>query len=203
MNMRFAENLKKLRIERGLSQRELADRIYVARSTVGKWESGSRLPDAVMIFRLSRCLGVDTGTLLSIEEENDGSPNVILVDDSEIILTGGLPVLEATLPNATIAGFIRPSEGIEYARANKIALAFLDIEMGRMSGLELCQKLLEIDPRTNIVFLTAYADYSFDAWQTGASGFMLKPLTPEGVREQLQMLRCPFPMEDADAYIRI
>ena len=195
MYMRFAENLKKLRIERGLSQRELADMIYVDRSTVGKWENGKRLPDAVMILRLSRCLGVDTGTLLSIAEDNDGSPNVILVDDSEIILTGGLPVLEAALPNATIAGFTRPSEAVEYARANKVALAFLDIEMGRMSGLELCQKLLEINPRTNIVFLTAYADYSFDAWKTGASGFMLKPLTPEGVREQLQMLRYPFRWE--------
>ena len=199
MDTRFAENLKKLRIERGLSQRELADLIYVDRSTVARWESGSRLPDAVMIYRLSRCLGVDTGTLLSIAEENDGSPNVILVDDSEIILTGGLPVLETALPNAMIAGFTRPSEAIEYARANKIALAFLDIEMGRMSGLELCQKLLEINPHTNIVFLTAYADYSFDAWQTGASGFMLKPLTPEGVREQLQMLRYPFPTGSASA----
>ena len=199
MDMRFAENLKKLRIERGLSQRELADMIYVDRSTVGKWENGKRLPDAVMILRLSRCLGVDTGTLLSIAEENDGSPNVILVDDQEIILTGGLPVLEAALPNATIAGFTRPSEAIEYARANKVILAFLDIEMGRMNGLELCQKLLEINPCTNIVFLTAYADYSFDAWKTGASGFMLKPLTPEGVREQLQILRYPFPIEGVGA----
>ena len=199
MDMRFAENLKKLRIESGLSQRELADLIYVDRSTVGKWENGNRLPDALMILRLSRCLGVDTGTLLSNEEENDASPNVILVDDEEIILTGGLPVLEAALPNATIAGFTRPSEAIEYARANKIALAFLDIELGRMSGLELCLKLLEINPHTNIVFLTAYADYSFDAWETGASGFMLKPLTLEGVREQLQMLRYPFPMGSASA----
>ena len=122
MYMRFAENLKKLRIERGLSQRELADLIYVDRSTVGRWESGKRLPDAVMIFRLSRCLGVDTGTLLSIAEENDEVLKVILVDDQEIILTGGLPVLEAALPNATIAGFTRPSEAIEYARANQIAL---------------------------------------------------------------------------------
>lgn len=131
--------------------------------------------------------------------KNDASPNVILVDDREIILTGGLPVMEAALPNATIAGFTRPSEAIEYARAKRIALAFLDIELGKMSGPEPCQKLLEINPRTNIVFLTAYADYSFDAWKTGASGFMLKPLTPEGVREQLQTLRYPFPMEGAGA----
>lgn len=44
----------------------------------------------------------------------------------------------------------------------------------------------------NIVFLTAYPDYAVDAWKTEASGFMLKPLTPESVKEQLNKLRYPF-----------
>ena len=192
MSMLFAETLKKLRAEKGLSQREMAEQVYVTRSTVARWESGSRLPDAVMISRLSKCLGVDVGTLLSAAAESDESLNVILVDDRKIILTGGLPVLEAAMPNATVTGFSRPSEALEYAKANRVALAFLDIEMGKMSGLELCQKLLEINPRTNVVYLTAYSDYAVDAWKTGASGFMLKPLTPEGVRDQLKRLRYPF-----------
>ena len=52
--------------------------------------------------------------------------------------------------------------------------------------------LLDINPRTNIVFLTAYPDYSLDAWKTEASGFMLKPMTPESIKEQLKKLRYPF-----------
>ena len=64
--------------------------------------------------------------------------------------------------------------------------------MGAASGLDLSRTLLEINPCTNIVFLTAYADYSLDAWNTEASGFLLKPLTPEGVKEQLKKLRYPF-----------
>ncbi len=198
MSMLFAETLKKLRAEKGLSQREMAEQVYVTRSTVARWESGSRLPDAVMISRLSKCLGVDVGTLLSAAAESDESLNVILVDDRKIILTGGLPVLEAAMPNATVTGFSRPSEALEYAKANRVALAFLDIEMGKMSGLELCQKLLEINPRTNVVYLTAYSDYAVDAWKTGASGFMLKPLTPEGIRDQLKRLRYPFYQGRAD-----
>ena len=191
MSMQFAETLKKLRTEKGLSQRDLAERVFVSRPTVVRWENGSRMPDAVMISRLSRCLDADAGALLSIAAESDDSPNVIIVDDRKIILAGGLPVLEEVLPNATITGFIRPSEAIEYARANRVALAFLDIEMGKTSGLELCQTLLEINPRTNVVYLTAYPDYSLDAWDTGACGFMVKPLTPEGVRRQLNKLRYP------------
>ena len=53
-------------------------------------------------------------------------------------------------------------------------------------GSELCRTLLEINPRTNIVYLTAYIEYSFDAWSTGASGFTLKPITAEGIRAQLK-----------------
>ena len=81
---------------------------------------------------------------------------------------------------------------------NQIALAVLDIELGTASGLDLCRELLKINPRTNVVFLTAYADYSLDAWKTKASGFLLKPLTLEDVKEQLKMLRYPFSMGGAD-----
>lgn len=191
MSMLFAETLKKLRTEKGLSQRDLAERVYVTRSTVARWENGSRLPDVAMMSRLSDCLDVDVSTLLATAMESDESPNVIMVDDRKIILSGGLPVLEAVMPNASVTGFTRPSEAIEFARANRIALAFLDIEMGKTSGLDLCRTLLEINPRTNVVYLTAFSDYAVDAWSTGASGFMLKPITPEGIRRQLANLRYP------------
>ncbi|MBQ6312098.1 MAG: helix-turn-helix domain-containing protein [Lachnospiraceae bacterium] len=113
MNMLFAETLKKLRKERGLSQTQLGKKMFVNNSTVARWENGSRLPDAAMIARLSKALEVDVGTLL------------------------------------------------------------------------------EINPRTNIVYLTAYPDYALDAWDTEACGFMVKPLSPERVRTQLKKLRYP------------
>ena len=49
--------------------------------------------------------------------------------------------------------------------------------------------LLDINPRINVVFLTAFGDYSLDAWSTGASGFLVKPITAEGVKAQLKNLR--------------
>ena len=192
MNMLFAETLRKLRLERGLSQIQLSEQLYVARSTIARWENGSRLPDAVMISRLSQCLGVDVSTLLSAAAESDEPPHVIMVDDSRIILSWGLPILKKAIPNAEVTGFTKPSEAIEYAKGNRIALAFLDIELGTTSGLDLCRALLEINPRTNVVYLTAYSEYSLDAWGTGASGFMLKPITTEGIQVQLDNLRYPF-----------
>ncbi len=191
MNMLFAENLRRLRTERGLSQRQLGEQLFVYHSTIARWENGSRLPDSTMILRLAECLGVDFSTLFRLAAQSETSPNVIMVDDSRVILSDGLAVLSEVMQNATITGFIWPLEAIEYAKANRIALAVLDIELGTASGLDLCGRLLEINPQTNIVFLTAYPDYSLEAWETEASGFMVKPLTAERVREQLKKLRWP------------
>ncbi len=49
MNNLFSETLKKLRTERGLSQTQLGKQLFVNQSTIARWESGNRLPDAAMI----------------------------------------------------------------------------------------------------------------------------------------------------------
>ena len=192
MSMLFAKTLRRLREERGLSQKQLGQKMFVNHSTVARWENASRLPDAMMILRLAKCLGVEVSELFQLAVQSDESPNVILVDDSKVILSEAVAVLGEVIPNATVTGFIWPKEAIEYAKMNRVALAVLDIELGTASGLDLCRTLLEINPRTNIVFLTAYPDYSLEAWKTEASGFMLKPLAAEDVMEQLKKLRYPF-----------
>lgn len=193
MRMGFADNLKRLREKKGLSSSDLAAQMYVSRSTVSRWENGSRLPDAAMLSRLSEILGVDVDTLLAAAAQSDEHPNVIIVDDVKPIVNGGVSVLEEVMPTATVTGFTKASDAIEYAKENRVAFAVLDIELGGVSGLELCRELLEINPRTNVVYLTAFREYSFDAWETGACGFMTKPLTPDAIRKQLTKLRYPFP----------
>ena len=192
MNMLFADTLKKLREEKGLSQTDIAKRMYVTPTTVSRWESSRRLPDAVMITRLSEVLGVDVNVLFNAAAQSDEQPIVIMVDDNKVILGGGMPIIEEVIPNASVTGFTKPSEAVEYAKTNRVALAFLDIEMGNISGLDVCRELLEINPRTNVLYLTAYKEYSFDAWDTGAIGFMIKPLTADSIKKQLKKLRYPF-----------
>ena len=188
----FAETLRKLRIEKGLSQKQLGDMLFIDQSTVARWENGLRLPESMMIPRLVKCLGVDANTLFNFAMESNDFPNVIMVDDDEIILSHALKILREIMPDATITGFIWPQEAVEYAKVNRVELAILDIELGTASGLDLCHTLLEINPCTNVVFLTAYPEYSIDAWSTEACGFILKPLTPEGVKGQLKKLRIPY-----------
>jgi len=192
MSNHFSNNLKTARKSKGLSQKTLAQMLFVSNTTVARWEKGTRLPDAEMIAKIAECLDVDVALLLSIGNE---TPNVIIVDDEKIILKGGIPIIKSVIPNAEVTGFTKPSDAVQYAKENKVDLAFLDIEMGMTSGLDVCQDLLDCNPKTNVIYLTAYMEYSFDAWETGASGFMLKPLTADGIREQLSRLRYPFVSE--------
>ena len=192
MSKSFADTLKQIRTEHGLSQQQLADKLFVDRSSIANWESGRRVPNALLITRIAETLGVDIGMLMtSVNEEEKAKPRVIVLDDEKIILRGEMITLEKVMPNASITGFSNPDDAITYAKSNNIRIIFSDIEMGAVNGIELSKEFLKINPRTNIIFLTAYADYSIDAWSTGASGFMVKPITEESLRKQLEHLRYP------------
>lgn len=189
MNSEFSKILKKKRHEMGISQETLAKKLFVTKAAVSNWEKGNRIPDTDMVIKIAKCLDIDISVLMS---DGNETPNVIIVDDEKIILKGGIPIIKSVIPNAEVTGFTKPSDAVQYAKENKVDLAFLDIEMGMTSGLDVCQDLLDCNPKTNVIYLTAYMEYSFDAWKTGASGFMLKPLTADGIREQLSRLRYPF-----------
>lgn len=66
--MQFCEKLKKLRAEKGVSQNELAEKIYVSRSAVAKWENGLGLPSGESLALLAEFFGVDKSELLSDPE---------------------------------------------------------------------------------------------------------------------------------------
>ena len=191
MKSAFSQMLKQKRIEMGLSQETLASKLFVTKSAVAHWEKGIRMPDATMLIKIADCLDIDVALLINAASQGNTAPNVIMVDDEKIILNGGIPILKSVLPEASIEGFTKPSEAIEYAKSHKVDLAFLDIEMGMTSGLDVCREILNCNPNTNVIYLTAYFDYALDAWSTGASGFMTKPLTADGIKEQLSRLRYP------------
>lgn len=187
----LAEILKKLRAEKNISQKDLAEMLYVDRSTVASWETGRRVPDAMMLTRIATCFGTDVNTLIGSACKISREPTVMVVDDEKIILNGSVSAVRRAMPGATVHGFSKPSAALDFARGERVDLAFVDIQMGSVNGLDLCRSLLEIDPNVNVVFLTARVDYSFPAWSTGACGFIVKPLTAKKIEEQLQRLRYP------------
>lgn len=63
-----------LRKEKGLTQRQLADRLYVTNKAVSKWELGRSLPDSATLEPLARALGVTVDELLAGEKRPEGAP---------------------------------------------------------------------------------------------------------------------------------
>ena len=62
--MPFSENLKRIRLEKGLTQQHLADALGVTRSTVAAYESGRIEPSIEKLLNLSSSLGVSLDELI-------------------------------------------------------------------------------------------------------------------------------------------
>ena len=73
----FAENLKKIRKDKGYTQEILAEKLNVVRQTVSKWEMGLSLPDVDMLSKIANVLETDVNILL------DGQ--ITTTDQSEIV----------------------------------------------------------------------------------------------------------------------
>ena len=69
--MQLCDVIKQLRNEKGLSQRHLAERVGIDKSTVALYESGKRLPSLSRLVSLSYALGVTTDFLLGISNRKD------------------------------------------------------------------------------------------------------------------------------------
>jgi len=78
-------------------------------------------------------------------------------------------------------------------------VAFLDIRMPGLSGLEVAAAAAQVSPRTQIVFVTAYDQYAIDAFERGAIDYLLKPIAPERLAATVQRLQARSGDHDADA----
>lgn len=185
----LGQKIRSLRVEKGLSQQQLADLMFVTRKTVGNWESGTRMPDVAMLSRLAKLLDVRSYELLDVLAGPDTPPNIILVDDEAATLKASLHILSDTLPNVEAFGFQAGQVALDFAAGTRVDVAFLDVVLLGENGVDLARGLMELNPRTNIIFLTGHSEYMADALKLHCSGYLLKPLTPEKIREEIAHLR--------------
>ena len=82
-----------------------------------------------------------------------------------------------------IGYFDNPFDAIDFAKTNEVDLAFLDIEMPGMNGIELGKKLREIYPNIVVVFVSAYNNYLDQFIKMHADYYLLKPYTYEDIQD--------------------
>lgn len=126
---------------------------------------------------------------------------IFAVDDEELALGLLVRTIEEVVPDATIRAFSNPLELIECASQHHCDVAFLDVSMRELNGLEAAKRLKETSPTTNIVFVTGYSEYMASAFALHASGYLLKPVTSQDVKAELDNLRHPVEVEAGEPKI--
>ena len=114
---------------------------------------------------------------------------ILVVDDEQLALDNMLLSIEKLNIDANVYGFKKVSEALECAYKHKIDIAFLDIEMRSVSGVELAKYLKKMYPDINIIFTTGYSEYTLDAMDMHASGYILKPITAGKIKREIDDLR--------------
>ena len=116
---------------------------------------------------------------------------IFAVDDEALARMLLCKAIRTAAPDAELEEFSDPQEVLRRAEEISCDVAFLDITMRSMTGLELAKRLLALHPNVNVIFATGYREYMGEAWDLMASGFITKPVTAEKVQTQLQNLRRP------------
>ena len=116
---------------------------------------------------------------------------IFVIDDERIALMELCETIQSAVSDARIESFTDPFKALEQIRSYNARpdAVFSDIRMPGMDGLELAVRIKTISPDTEIVFVTGYSDYALRAFKVHASGYLMKPVTPEQVTEELDNLR--------------
>lgn len=120
---------------------------------------------------------------------------IIVVDDESIALEGLLDIIWEIVPDAEVNGFEYPEDALAFAELQKCDIAFLDVEMAGMSGIELARRLKQYNHDINIIFATGFDEYYKEAYDLHASGYLTKPITADKVKRELDDLRRPIPKQ--------
>ena len=127
---------------------------------------------------------------------------ILCVDDEPLALQMLELSVKKAKPDAEVLSYRKPRELLEAARQNGCDIAFLDIHMRGMNGVELAKELKAVNPKMNIIFVTGFSDYTGDAMSLHASGYIMKPVNKEKVERELSDLR--FPIEPkSNALLRV
>lgn len=123
---------------------------------------------------------------------------ILVADDEKIALNGLVNEIKKVLPNAEIYKFHGGKEVLNSCLDQTYDIAFLDIEMRDVNGIELAKELKAIHPKINIIFTTGYSEYAQTAFSIHASGYVIKPVTADKIAKEIENLRYSIVSEDEE-----
>jgi DNA-binding NtrC family response regulator len=100
---------------------------------------------------------------------------VLIIDDDELFAASLSDFLSAK--SFKVSSAKTGKQGMSVFEREQPALVLLDQKLPDMEGIEVCRKILEMDPRTKVILVTAYATVrcAVDAIKAGAFNYLSKP----------------------------
>ena len=117
----------------------------------------------------------------------DEKINILLVDDHNMVIEGMKAIL-ANMPFVQIQATAGNAfEAIAALRSHNIAIAFVDINLPDISGIELCAKIKKEFPLTQVIGLSTFKQRSYVSQMinSGAAGYLVKSASKEEIEEAI------------------
>ena len=128
---------------------------------------------------------------------------IMIVDDEEHAVKNLSECVSDIMPDAEILPFVRSDKAFAFAQGDSaFDVAFLDINMPVINGIELAKGLKKLQSNLNVIFCTAYSEYAVDAIRLHASGYINKPYEKEDIERELDNLLHPAEEKMPEVFIR-
>ncbi len=88
-----------------------------------------------------------------------------------------------------ITAFDNPIDALKEITKTKFDAVFLDISMPNITGLELADSIIQLEPKTFIIFQTAYSEFALEAYKSGGMGYLVKPIESNDIKNILEKIR--------------
>ena len=112
----------------------------------------------------------------------------VIVDDEIPVLSLLERMVLATNKIEIIGKFTNAEQALEEIPLLKPDIAFLDVNMPRLSGVELAALLLDYMDDLSVVFVTAYDQYAVQAFKLNALHYLLKPITANDINTVIERI---------------
>lgn len=114
----------------------------------------------------------------------------VIAEDEELLRTALASLLREVWPQLDIVAECEDgASALEAIAEHQPEVAFLDIRMPGLTGIEVARAMSEASPRTQVVFVTAYDQYAIDAFEQGAVDYLLKPIARDRLSATVQRVQ--------------
>lgn len=122
----------------------------------------------------------------------------VVAEDESLLREELVALLVDAWPGLEIVACDDGGSALEAITAMQPEVAFLDIRMPGLTGLEVAAAAAEASPRTQAVFVTAYDKYAIEAFDRGAVDYLLKPVAPLRLAETVKRVKARLAVPHAD-----